>query len=399
MTAPGELQRPLDYWRHQLSGVPAVHHLPLDWPRPLQQRFDVRHVAHTVDAACLTELNALARRHDASLFIVLQAAFAVLLSRWSGETDIVIGTPMPKRAPEDEASPQGCNTLVLRTDLSGNPDFDAVLTRVKALVLAAYAHHEVPFQRLADELAPVHSRNHAPLCQVAFTMLDEAESECEIEQSRFDLQLQVTETDDGLQSSWWYAESLFERASIARLSEAFERLLQGIVESPQTPIERLPLLGDADRVLLARWNATARPYPESACIHQLFEAQAARHPDAVAIEFGTERLSYRALNEEANRIAHYLVAQGARPDTLVGLCAERSLDMIVGMLGILKAGAAYLPLDPSYPEDRLAYMLADSGVAIVLAGDEVRQSLRVLDDKTVLPLDAPLRGALLAGYS
>jgi amino acid adenylation domain-containing protein len=382
-------QSHLDYWRSRLSDLPA-HSLPLDRSRPTQPHALASRdcLVHHLNTATSVGVQALAHHSESTLAVVLQASFAVLVSRWSGETDVAIAVADADCAHADAPiDDDERNLLVLRTDLAGNPEFASFLRQVGALAQGAYAHRELTFDALPTLLT---SGEAAPVCRIAFSMRD-------LGAAHFDLHLQATETGQGLMLSWRYDATLFERASIARMADAFERLLVGIVAAPQTRIGQLPLLGHADRSLLAAWNATERDYPQ-ACIHELFEAQAARDPEAIAIACGDERLSYAALNAEANRIAHYLIAHGVRSDTIVGVCAERSPDMIVGMLGILKAGAAYLPVDPGYPQDRLAFLFEDAGVSHVLADREGRQSLSTLPALVVMPLEAAQRRALLDTY-
>ncbi|WP_243746216.1 condensation domain-containing protein, partial [Tahibacter aquaticus] len=248
-------QSQLQYWREQLAGLPVVHNLPLDKPRPAQQRFEGARVEQVLEAPLLAALNALARRHDASLFMLLQAAFALLLSRWSGESDIVIGTPIAGRLHPDVEPLIGffVNTLVLRSDLSANPTFEQLLAQARATALAAYEHQEIPFEMLVDELRPVRSLSHAPVFQIMLALQNHEQVALELpglslaaldsnaERAQFDLQLVVTENTQGLRLSWFYASSLFEPASIERLGAAFVRLLQGIVAAPQTAVAQLPL--------------------------------------------------------------------------------------------------------------------------------------------------------------
>ncbi|TDR34920.1 amino acid adenylation domain-containing protein, partial [Tahibacter aquaticus] len=398
------LQGHLEYWRRQLANLPVVHSLPLDKPRPPQQRFSTGWRVHQVaDAATLPGLHALARRQGASLFMVLQAAFAVLLSRWSGESDIVMGTAIAGRLHPDVEPLIGLfvNTLVLRTDLSGDPDFETVLAQAKTTALAAYEHQEVPFEMLVEDLKPARSLAHASLFQVVFVLQNNEQLALELPglslaresgapSARFDLELQATETADGLQLWWIYADSLFEAATIERLGSAFELLLQGIVAAPQQPVRRLALLGSAEREILSLCNDNARAYEQDTPIHVLIERQAQLRPDAVALTFEDETLTYAQFNQRANRLAHELIALGVKPDDRVALCVERSLEMLVGVLGILKAGGAYVPLDPAYPLERLAYMLADSAPMALLTQQATRERLGLLDALTipVLALDA-----------
>ena len=379
------LQRQLDYWRDRLAGLPVVHALPLDKPRPAQQCFEGERISQHLDAAALAGLQALARSRDASLFIVLQAAFAVLLSRWSGDDDIVIGTPIAGREHKDVEPLIGLfvNTLVLRTNLSGNPDFDAVLSQARATALAAYEHQAIPFEMLVDDLNPARSLSHTPLFQVSFTLQNNDQPALALpglslvpigiaaEQAKFDLELTAEETGHGLRLDWVYAQSLFARGSIARLGEAFVRLLHGILDAPQTPVAHLPMLSLPERRQLVHdFNATTVEYCGERLVHRLFEAQVTAHPDATAVMFQEQTLSYAELNRRANQLAHRLLALGVQPDARVALCVERSPELLIGVLGILKSGAAYVPLDPTQPGERLTFMLEDSTpVAVVMQSE------------------------------
>ncbi|TDR34079.1 condensation domain-containing protein, partial [Tahibacter aquaticus] len=278
------LRAQLDYWRGQLADLPAVHSLPLDRPRPARQQFDGGRLLQDVDAATLAGLNALARRHDASLFMLLQAAFAVLVARWSGESDIVIGTPIAGRLHPDVEPLIGffVNTLVLRSDLSANPTFEQLLAQAKATALAAYEHQEIPFEMLVDELKPARSLAHSPLFQLMFTLQNNAAKQLELPglslapvtarhgQVKCDLELQATETEQGLKLAWNYATGLFDAATIARLGDSFGRLLQGIVTAPQQPVLQLPLLSPGERAQVVQaFNDTAADLGAEALVHQL----------------------------------------------------------------------------------------------------------------------------------
>ncbi|WP_243746213.1 condensation domain-containing protein, partial [Tahibacter aquaticus] len=278
------LQAHLDYWRGQLADLPAVHSLPLDRPRPARQQFDGGRLLQDVDAATLAGLNALARRHDASLFMLLQAAFALLVARWSGESDIVIGTPIAGRLHPDVEPLIGffVNTLVLRSDLSANPTFEQLLAQARATALAAYEHQEIPFEMLVDELKPARSLAHAPLFQLMFTLQNNEQSALVLPglslaplasrqvPAKFDLELAASESAQGLKLSWNYAKSLFDAATIARLGDSFGRLLQGIVTAPQQPVLQLPLLSPGERAQVVQaFNDTAADLGAEALVHQL----------------------------------------------------------------------------------------------------------------------------------
>ncbi|QJE01523.1 amino acid adenylation domain-containing protein [Massilia forsythiae] len=385
----------LAHLRARLDGLPRVHNLPLDKPRPAQQDFrGQQHVEH-VGPAMLARLKALGKANDATLFMVLQGAFALLLGRWSNETDIVMGSPVAGRTHKDTEGLVGLfvNTLVLRTAIAPGEDFGALLRQARATLLDAHANQDLPFEQLVDALQPERSPSHAPLFQVMFSMRDDDAAALRMPglevkalpvehvPAKFDLELTAAESAEGLVLAWNSAASLFDPATIVRMAASFTVLLQAIADAPAMPVGELAMLTAADRDRLRGWNAAGGAAPPAQCIHQLFEEQARRAPATVAVVCEGEALSYGALNARANRIAHRLRAEGVGPDTLVGLCVERSADMVAGMLGILKAGGAYVPLDPAYPRARLEFMVRDSNAPVVLT------QARLLDT-------LPLGGAL-----
>ncbi|WP_343064783.1 amino acid adenylation domain-containing protein [Marilutibacter spongiae] len=406
------LRRHVDYWREQLAGIPVSHALPLDRPRPPKQRFEGRRVEHTLDAATTARLNALAATHDASLFMVLHAAFALLVSRWSGESDVVIGTPIAGRAHPDLEGLVGffINTLALRVEVDGASSFEDLLVQARATALAAFEHQDVPFDMLVEALRPDRSLNHAPIFQISFSFHN-IEQPVDVrlpgltiegvrgaeDAARFDLELHVGETADGLRISWLYAQSLFDHDTIERMSRGFEALLGGIANAPASGVLELPMVDAAQAAQLAAWGEGERVDVDPGCVHALFERHARATPAAIAVVHDGESLDYDALNRESNRLAHYLREQGVGAGDVVGLCTERSADMVVGLLGILKAGAAYLPLDPEYPEERVLEMLDEAGAEFVVTHASVLGAHPALSDRSVLPLDAPIREALLAG--
>ncbi|WP_249291807.1 non-ribosomal peptide synthetase, partial [Pseudoalteromonas piscicida] len=313
----------------------------------------------------------------------LHAAFSVLLSRYSNEQDIVIGTPVANREQVEVAGLIGffVNTLVLRSDLSGKPSFQALLEQSKNMLLDGYAHQQVPFEQIVERLQPERSLSHSPLFQVMLALQNNDEGSLTLpdlnlsivearegESAKYDLTLNVVESEDSLGLGWGYNTALFERDTIARMAEHFEVLLSALVQAPEQDVFSHELATAQEREqLLGRWNNTEAEVPLEYCLHELFAEQADRCSKKTALVCDGMILSYGELNRRANQLAHYLKAQGVKPDTLVGLCVERSVDMVVGILGILKAGGAYVPLDPAYPQARLAYMLSDSGVKLVLS--------------------------------
>ena len=413
------LDRQVGYWKEQLAGAPAALELPSDRPRPPVQSFRGARHGFALSPELSSGLLALSRQEGATLYMVLLAAFSVLLGRYSGQEDIVVGSPIAGRRRQELEGLIGffVNTLVVRTDLSGDPTFRALLQRVKETALAAYAHQDLPFEKLVEELQPVRDLSRQPLFQVGFTLQNAPQETLDLPGLRLsqvgseqvatkrDLSLLVHETPSGLQGSVEYATDLFDRGTIERLVGHFETLLAGIVASPGGRLSELPLLGEAERHrLLVEWNDTAAEYPHDKCLHELFGAQAERTPDAVAVVFEDQQLTYGELERRANQLAHHLRGLGVGPEVVVGLCIERSLEMVVGLLGILKAGGAYLPLDPSYPQERLAYMLTDARAPVLVTQAGLVEQLPEHDACVVQldadwaeiatrPMDAPASGA------
>ncbi|WP_052258134.1 non-ribosomal peptide synthetase [Pseudoalteromonas maricaloris] len=377
------LDEQLGYWEKQLAGLPVVHALPLDHARPAVQSFaGAFHITH-INKSTYKALTGLCQAQGATLFMGLHAAFSVLLSRYSNEQDIVIGTPVANREQVEVAGLIGffVNTLVLRSDLSGKPSFQALLEQSKNMLLDGYAHQQVPFEQIVERLQPERSLSHSPLFQVMLALQNNDDGQLSLpdlnlsivearegESAKYDLTLNVVESEDGLGLGWGYNTALFERDTIARMAEHFEVLLSALVQAPEQDVFSHELATAQEREqLLGRWNNTEAEVPLEYCLHELFAEQADRFPKKTALVCDGISLSYGELNRRANQLAHYLKAQGVKAQTLVGLCVERSVDMVVGILGILKAGGAYVPLDPAYPQARLTYMLRDSGVKLVLS--------------------------------
>jgi amino acid adenylation domain-containing protein len=375
------LQTQLNYWKQQLASVPPLLELPTDRPRPSIQTFQGSSVYFQLNQELTTKLKTLSQQSGATLFMSLLAAFATLLSRYSGQEDIVIGSPIANRNRSEIESLIGffVNTLVLRAQLEGNPTFIELLERVRSITLAAYEHQDLPFEKLVSELQPERSLSHTPLFQVMFALQNAPMGKLELPDltmtplkmesvnARFDLTLLMEETEAELIGEFVYNKDLFDASTITRMAGHFQILLEGIVSNSQQRVAQLPLLTPTEQhQLLEQWNDTQADYPHDKCIHQLFEQQVEQTPDAIAVVFENEQLTYRELNNRANQLAHYLQAKGVKPEVMVGICVERSLEMIVGLLGIFKAGGAYVPLDPAYPEDRLSFMLSDSQVGILL---------------------------------
>jgi amino acid adenylation domain-containing protein len=377
------LERQLAYWKRALAGAPALLELPTDHVRPAVPTNRGAFEVATFGGGVLERLTGLAQAEGATLYMALLAVFQVLLSKYSGSTDVVVGTPISGRTTGEIEGLIGffVNTLVMRTDLGGDPTFREVLGRVRDGALGAYEHQDVPFEKLVETLAPERSLSHSPLFQVMFTMDDAAATAGggglgglrSVDVSRdtgavkFDLNLRVGARGTDLWAGLGYSTELFEPATAARMMGHLGRLLEQVAADPGVRFSELELLGEAERALVVdEWNATDAEYPRDLCTHQLFEAQAERTPHAVAVNSEDETLTYAELNARANRLAHHLVAIGVGPDVPVGLCMERGTEMAVGLLAVLKAGGAYVPLDPDYPADRLRHMVEDSAPAALL---------------------------------
>ncbi|ALF53426.1 non-ribosomal peptide synthetase [Nostoc piscinale CENA21] len=375
------LQRQLNYWQQQLKDAPALLSLPTDRPRPPVQTYNGTHQEFALSVELTNQLTKLSQEQGVTLFMTLLAAFDTLLYRYTGQEDILVGSPIANR---DRSEIEGLigffvNTLVMRTNLTGNPSFSELLGRVREIAMEAYTHQDLPFEMLVEALQPERNLSYTPLFQVMFVLQNAPTSELELTgltvnrlpirgtTSRFDLTLSMEYTPTGLAGWWEYNTDLFDASTIDHMTSHFVTLLEGITANPKQRISQMPLLTAGEQQqLLVEWNDTFVDYPLHKSIHQLFEEQVELTPDAVAVEFGNQQLTYKQLNYRANSLAHYLRSLGVKPDTLVGLCVERSLEMVIGLLGILKAGGAYVPLDPEYPSDRLSFILDDTQVKVLL---------------------------------
>ncbi|MBD1902823.1 non-ribosomal peptide synthetase [Trichocoleus sp. DQ-A3] len=375
----------LNYWKQQLGGELPVLELPTDRARSPIQTFRGAQQTLVLPKALTEAIKMLGQQEGVTLFMTLLAAFQTLLYRYSGQEDILVGSPIANRDRAELESLIGCfvNTLVLRTDLAGNPSFKELLVRVRKIAIDAYVHQDLPFEKLV-ELQSSRDLSYNPIFQVMFVLQNPAlstvslpeltlkTSEIESGTAKFDLFLSMIDTEQGLSGTLEYNTDLFNADTITRMLGHFQTLLEGIVADPEQCLSDLPLLNASEHhTLLVEWNDTQVDYPQK-CIHQLFEQQVEKTPDAIALIFDnvetgfSESLTYRELNNRANQLAHHLQQMGVQPDVLVGICMERSLEMVVALLGILKAGGAYVPLDPTYPKERLAFMLADAQVSLLL---------------------------------
>ncbi|MBP5974298.1 amino acid adenylation domain-containing protein [Brasilonema sp. CT11] len=384
------LQTQLNYWQKQLAEVPPLLELPTDKPRPSVQSFRGRSEFLKLNQDLTQKLKRLSQESGTTLFMTLLAAFTLLLSRYSRQEDIVVGSAIANRNRREIEPLIGffVNTLALRTNLQGNPTFLELLNRVKQVTLDAYDHQDLPFEKLVDELGIERSLSHHPLFQVAFSLQNATQEKLEIPgltltrfewentTTLFDLSLIFRETLQGLIGEWEYATDLFEPTTIQRMAGHFEVLLQAIVDNPRQPINTLPLMTAAEVLQLQCWNQTQIEYPEDKTLVDLFEQQVKKNPHNIALVFESQSLTYQQLNQKANQLAHYLIQNHQiQPDTLISICVERSIEMIIGLLGILKAGGAYVPIDPNYPKQRIGFMLEDSGTSVLLTQSFLTEQL------------------------
>ncbi|MCP4655225.1 MAG: amino acid adenylation domain-containing protein, partial [bacterium] len=389
------LEAQLAYWRDQLAGIPGALELPTDRPRPLVLTYRGALYHATLPRPLTESLKVLSRRRESTLFMTLLAAFKAMLHRTTGQDDLCVGSPVANRNRSEIEPLIGffVNTLLLRTDLGGNPVFGELLDRVRAVALGAYTHQDLPFEKLVEELQPERDLSRQPLFQVMFALqnfqaptpelagLTLSAPEPDTGMAMFDLTFFLNENEGALEGWLEYATDLFDTTTIRRFVRHFRTLLEGVVADSEQRLSEVALLSAAEsRQLALEWNDTRVAYPAEASIHQLFEARTAATPEAVAVVFAEQQVSYRELNRRANRLAHFLRAQGVGPETRVALCIERSLEMVVGILGILKAGGAYVPLDPSYPSERLALMLGDAGISVLLLDARFSERLAILPE-------------------
>ncbi|MEM7353839.1 MAG: condensation domain-containing protein, partial [Acidobacteriota bacterium] len=402
----------LAYWRQQLAGLPPRLDLPTDRPRPAirSYRGSVRGIA--LGAELTSALKTLSRSEETTLFVALLAVFKLLLGRTSGQPDLCVGIPISGR---DRVEIEGligffANTLVVRSSTLGGSTFGDFLSRVHRAVLDAHKHQDLPFERLVEELQPERSLSYPSIFQVMFAMqprrlqapvpdgspsLNIAPYRSELAAATYDLSLEVVETGAGIRGVLSYNTDLFDATTVARMLSHLKALLEAVVVDPERRISDLPMLSPPERqALLREWNATASS-PAEACAHQLFEAQAEQAPEAVALVWGERWLTYRELNRRANRLARALRGRGVAPEVVVGVLLERSPELVTAVLGVLKAGGAYLPLDPAQPAKRLAFMVDDAGVPILVTEPPLSQELRLESSPAVIGLDGA--GSLAAG--
>ena len=400
-----ETDKHLAYWRQQLGEQLPLLRLPSVHARPAQLSYQGARRSFRIDPNILKKLKEVSETEQRTLFMIMLAALNVLLYRYTGQHDIVVGTPIANRSRET-GSLIGCfvNTLAVRTAIEGNETFRNFLGVVRRVMLDAYLHQEVPFEKIVEELQPHRSLSHAPLFQVMIAFQNYANvptnvgelalSRIEVDSgtAQFDLLLFIDEDERGLSGSFEYSTDLFDEETITRMADHFTTVLQGVAENPDEIISVVPLLTEPEhQQLIVEWNRTTTAFPTGNCLHDLFESQVKQTPDAIALITDREQLTYRELNERANQLANRLRRLGVGPEVLVGLCVDRSSVMVVGMLGILKAGGAYLPLDPAYPKERVAFMLEDGEVPVLVTQrallpnlPEIQAQVIFLDDAAIL---------------
>jgi amino acid adenylation domain-containing protein len=396
------LETQLAYWKQKLLGAPARLKLPTDRARPVTSTLGGQYNTFHISKSLSESLKELSRQHEVTLFMTLLAAFQVLLHRYTEEDDILVGTPIANRKLVETESLIGffINTLVLRTDLSGSPSFREVLRRVKNITLEAYDNQDIPFEKLVEELKLERNLNIPPLIQVLFVLqnvpvtsfkasdLKLTMFEVDSTSSKFDLTLTMSETARGLSGSLKYNSGLFDKEIIGRMVAHFELLLESIVANPDQSISDMPLMTQAEQhQLLVEWNNTQSSYQQNSCVHKLIEAQVERDPQAIAVVYGDTQLSYEELNKRANQLARSLRSLGVGPEKAIGIYVERSLEMMIGVLAILKAGGAYLPIDATFPPERLKFILKDAQAPLLLTQQHLESQLPELEAQ-VICLDA-----------
>lgn len=374
------------YWKNRLANTPAILELPTDRPRPAIQTMRGARHTFTISAALTEQLKAISRKEGVTPYMTMLAAWQSLLERYSGQQDILVGTSIANRNRSETESLIGffLNMLVLRTDLSGDPSFRELLARVREVTLGAFAHQDVPFEKLVEELHLERVTSHPPLFQVAFGLADTTKQSPRLSKlgynpldldstpAKFDLTLDIGLVEEGMLGALVYNVDLFDAETATRMTQNFTTLLEAVVAAPDVPISRVSLVNGTERErMLVEWNDTHVDYSHDMCLHEVFEEQARSVPQNVAVVFEGDEISYEDLNRRANQLAHHLRSLGVRAETPVGLYVERSIDMIVGLLAILKAGGVYVPLDPAYPSERLSWMVEDAGVSFIITQQQL----------------------------
>ncbi|MFN6218433.1 MAG: amino acid adenylation domain-containing protein [Aphanizomenon sp.] len=402
-------EKQLNYWKQQLADIPPLLELPTDKPRPPIQSFRGGIWEFSINSNLSQKIRTLTQQSDATLFMIMLAAFVILLYRCSGQDDILIGSPMAGRNRQEIQSLIGyfVNTVVLRTKLTGNPNFREILNQVRQVATDAHNYQDIPYNQVVEALNPQRNLSYNPVFQILFDLQHSLTDKLQLpgltlqpflgehSTSKFDLSLIIEDRGTELIGAWEYSSDLFTQETISRITENFQTLLNGIVNNPETPINQLPIISAFEQQqILEKWNNTQQDYPESFCIHELLTQQVIKTPDAIAVKFGNQQLTYTQLNQKANQLANYLQNCGVTSEVLVGLYLERSLDILIAILAILKAGGAYLPLDPKYPQTRLTDILNDSQVSIILTQEKLLTSLSSPLPRGETPL-TPYQGKII----
>ncbi|MFN4877800.1 MAG: amino acid adenylation domain-containing protein, partial [Aphanizomenon sp.] len=402
-------EKQLNYWKQQLADIPPLLELPTDKPRPPIQSFRGGIWEFSINSNLSQKIRTLTQQSDATLFMTMLAAFVILLYRCSGQDDILIGSPMAGRNRQEIQSLIGyfVNTVVLRTKLTGNPNFREILNEVRQVATDAHNYQDIPYNQVVEALNPQRNLSYNPVFQILFDLQHSLTDKLQLpgltlqpflgehSTSKFDLSLIIEDRGTELIGAWEYSSDLFTQEAISRITENFQTLLNGIVNNPETPINQLPIISAFEQQqILEKWNNTQQDYPESFCIHELLTQQVIKTPDAIAVKFGNQQLTYTQLNQKANQLANYLQNCGVTSEVLVGLYLERSLDILIAILAILKAGGAYLPLDPKYPQTRLTDILNDSQVSIILTQEKLLTSLSSPLPRGETPL-TPYQGKII----
>ncbi|MFB2837779.1 amino acid adenylation domain-containing protein [Floridanema evergladense] len=384
------LESQINYWKQQLNHAPPLLELPTDYPRPALQTYKGNRYSYTLNSQLTAAIKTFCQQQGVSLFMILLAALSILLSRYSRQNDLCIGSPIANRTHSQTESLIGffVNTLVLRSQIKPEQTFIEFLQQIRQNCLDAYAHQDIPFEVLVEKLQPERSTSHHPLFQVMFTLENNESPDLNLPGleiqwlglsypfAKFDLALIASESDRQLNCSWEYATDLFESSTIQRIAEHFVILLQGIIDRPHQPINTLSFITASELLQLQHWNQTQTNYPLNQTFVDLFEQQVEQNPDRIALVFESQSLTYQQLNQKANQVAHYLINHHQiQPDTLIAICVERSFEMIIGILAILKSGGAYLPIDPDYPQERIQFMLEDSATSLLLTQSYIKDKL------------------------
>ena len=403
------LQKQILFWKEELSGAPPLLELPTDRPRPPVQTSNGAQEAVQLDASLTAAIRKLSQEEGATTFMILLAAFQTLLHRYSGQDQILVGSPIANRTNSKVEKLIGffVNTLIMKSDFADNPSFSDLLAQVRERSLNAFAHQDLPFEKLVEELQPERDMSHTPLFQVAFVLqnappqqmielpdLSMQAMESGVTTAKYDLTLTMMEAGEQIVGSMEYNTDLFDRETIQRMLEHFKLLLQVMIDNPEREVGSFPLLSEKEKYLtLEEWNESARPFPDTVCVHQRFEEWVAQQPEAPAAVYRADaaaqpaQLSYAELNARANKLARHLQEAGVGLESIVGICMDRSLDMIVSMLAILKAGGAYVPIDPTYPDERIQYMVQDSELSVLLTQEIFKERLGILQ-KTLIAVDS-----------